>query len=251
LMLTQGYEADGWLGLLLGTSMWYGFYGQTLLGGSAFDDRMDALCREIGSRGRADADTVGTVREELRVQLSPDPTTDNHGGTDGDLRRELQSMRITALQRRAVAEGVDDEAMENALDQDDSRGALVALLLQNAALHGPAKQMLTALATGGEESAQMLTGLLEHAMDALEQLSSVSPRAARRPVRELSERVDRRIEALDAQWCDALSRCGRDELDCLSESLASVRGLSSSRASEEALAIIAAAVDCLERCAGG
>ena len=30
LMLVQGYEADGWLGLLLGTSMWYGFYGATL-----------------------------------------------------------------------------------------------------------------------------------------------------------------------------------------------------------------------------
>ena len=55
LMLTQGYEADGWLGLLLGTSMWYGFYGETLSDGSAFEARMDALCREIGCRGRADA----------------------------------------------------------------------------------------------------------------------------------------------------------------------------------------------------
>jgi len=55
LMMTEGYEADGWLGLLLGTSMWYGFYGETLLSGSAFDGRMDALSRDIGSRGRADA----------------------------------------------------------------------------------------------------------------------------------------------------------------------------------------------------
>ena len=30
LMMTEGYEADGWLGLLLGTSMWYGFYGDVL-----------------------------------------------------------------------------------------------------------------------------------------------------------------------------------------------------------------------------
>ena len=30
LKLTDGYEADGWLGLLLGTSMWYAFYGSTL-----------------------------------------------------------------------------------------------------------------------------------------------------------------------------------------------------------------------------
>ena len=50
-MLTQGYEADGWLGLLLGTSMWYGFFGETLSSSSAFDGRVDALCRELGERG--------------------------------------------------------------------------------------------------------------------------------------------------------------------------------------------------------
>ena len=54
LMLTQGYEADGWLGLLLGTSIWYGYYGETLSSETAFENRMDALCREIGDRGRAD-----------------------------------------------------------------------------------------------------------------------------------------------------------------------------------------------------
>ena len=55
LMLTQGYEADGWLGLLLGTSMWYAYYGETLTSASAFESRMDGLCRELGCRGRADA----------------------------------------------------------------------------------------------------------------------------------------------------------------------------------------------------
>ena len=55
LMLVEGYEADGWLGLLLGTSMWYGLYGDVLSSPSAFEDRMDALCRELGDRGRADA----------------------------------------------------------------------------------------------------------------------------------------------------------------------------------------------------
>ena len=59
LMLVEGYEADGWLGLLLGTSMWYGFFGDTLSSSSAFDGRMDALCREIGVRGRADAEKIG------------------------------------------------------------------------------------------------------------------------------------------------------------------------------------------------
>ena len=30
LMMQEGYEADGWLGLLLGTSLWYALYGATL-----------------------------------------------------------------------------------------------------------------------------------------------------------------------------------------------------------------------------
>ena len=66
LMLTQGYEADGWLGLMLGTSMWYALYGGTLSSENAFEDRMDALCRELGVRGRADA-VVGGV-----LELEPD-----------------------------------------------------------------------------------------------------------------------------------------------------------------------------------
>jgi hypothetical protein len=55
LKLTDDYEADGWLGLMLGTSMWYPFYGETLSSESAFKSRMDALCRELGACGRADA----------------------------------------------------------------------------------------------------------------------------------------------------------------------------------------------------
>ena len=48
-MLAEGYEADGWLGLLLGTSIWYGFYGDALSSERGFEDRMDALCRELGA----------------------------------------------------------------------------------------------------------------------------------------------------------------------------------------------------------
>ena len=37
LMMQEGYEADGWLGLLLGTSVWYALYGEALSSESAFD----------------------------------------------------------------------------------------------------------------------------------------------------------------------------------------------------------------------
>ena len=55
LKLTDGYEADGWLGLLLGTSLWYAFYGETLSSESAFESRVESLARELGARGQREA----------------------------------------------------------------------------------------------------------------------------------------------------------------------------------------------------
>jgi hypothetical protein len=52
LMVEDGYRADGWLGLLLGTRLWYAFYGSTLASDSAFQDKMQELCREVGDRGK-------------------------------------------------------------------------------------------------------------------------------------------------------------------------------------------------------
>jgi|EP01043_Picozoa_sp_COSAG02_P006466 hypothetical protein len=46
----EGYEADGWLGLLLGASLWYGLFGETLQQ-EPFERKMDDLVRELGARG--------------------------------------------------------------------------------------------------------------------------------------------------------------------------------------------------------
>ena len=46
----EGYEADGWLGLMLGTSLWYGLFGETLEN-EPFERKMDDLVRELGPRG--------------------------------------------------------------------------------------------------------------------------------------------------------------------------------------------------------
>ena len=70
LMMQEGYEADGWLGLLLGTSLWYALYGPTLSSESSFEDRMSALSREIGPRGRADA----VVADAVAIPPSTDET---------------------------------------------------------------------------------------------------------------------------------------------------------------------------------
>ena len=52
LMLEEGYRPKGWLGMILGVRLWYGFYGTTLGSEGAFEGKMGELCRELGARGK-------------------------------------------------------------------------------------------------------------------------------------------------------------------------------------------------------
>eukprot|EP01045_Picozoa_sp_COSAG04_P007826 COSAG04_NODE_418_length_14698_cov_5.217412_4_plen_282_part_00 len=49
------------------------------------------------------------------------------------LRAELSGMRLMALQRRAVAEGVDADEVDDAMESADPKASLVALVLRHAA----------------------------------------------------------------------------------------------------------------------
>jgi hypothetical protein len=115
-MLTQGYEADGWLGLLLGTSVWYALYGEALTSDSIFEDRMDALCREIGDRGRADAD----------VAADGEAT----GGPALSLQGELMALKMRELLKRASAAGIVEDAIITAQDSASPKAAIVQLLVE-------------------------------------------------------------------------------------------------------------------------
>jgi hypothetical protein len=53
LMVEEGYRADGWLGMLLGTRLWYAFCGRVLESEAGFEGKMEELCRELGERGKA------------------------------------------------------------------------------------------------------------------------------------------------------------------------------------------------------
>ena len=121
LKLTDGYEADGWLGLLLGTSLWYPLYGSTLASESSFDDRMTALSREIGSRGRADAVVVAQADETDVLDSSPEHAS---------LRAELSGLRLKDLRIRAKDAGVSSDDLEDAVDADDPKSATIELLLR-------------------------------------------------------------------------------------------------------------------------
>ena len=52
LMVEEGYSPKGWLGMILGVRLWYGFFGPTLVSEGAFEGKVDELCRELGMRGK-------------------------------------------------------------------------------------------------------------------------------------------------------------------------------------------------------
>ena len=52
LKMQKGYSAKGWLGLILGTRMWYSFWDADQDDDAAFERRLDAVIREIGDRGK-------------------------------------------------------------------------------------------------------------------------------------------------------------------------------------------------------
>jgi hypothetical protein len=120
LKLTDGYEADGWLGLLLGASMWYAFYGEAVSSDGVFDSRIDALCRELGGRGRADAVVATEAADESSSGL--------HG--------ELRALKPTQLRKRAKAAGADPDALDAADDADAPKEALIALIVELEAAAG-------------------------------------------------------------------------------------------------------------------
>ena len=73
-----------------------------------------------------DSDDPKTALIELLVKCS---SGGGAGGSDAQLRAELQGMRVMALHKRALSDGADETAVDGAMDSDDSRAELVALIL--------------------------------------------------------------------------------------------------------------------------
>eukprot|EP01046_Picozoa_sp_COSAG06_P051559 COSAG06_NODE_8440_length_2172_cov_11.197781_3_plen_352_part_01 len=217
------------------------------------DGLRGAMLAAAAAAAAAAIATAATVRcaapSGQRQQLH---TADEPAAADDcseSLRVELQGLRLRQLRQRAVAEGLDDDAVEDALDEEHPKAALIDLVFEHAARRGPAERALSALEAGGEACAVMVGDVLDHALDLLEALMLSSPRKARRPLLEAAERVEAARERVeDAAWCDGVSRCGRDELDRLSGVVVCVRGLSSSSDASEASSAVISLVECLDRC---
>jgi hypothetical protein len=248
LMLVEGYEADGWLGLMLGTSLWYALYGSTLTSEGAFEDRMDALCRELGDRGRADVEVRNVSEAVVPIVDAVGDEYSDSSDAQVTLRTELQSLRLKQLRHRAGAEGLDDDAIDDALDGDNPKAALIDLLVEREAARGPTERVLSTLEDSRDDSAEMLSGVLDHAIELLEQVSMSSPRKGRRSLRDISDRAEAVMESIDAEWCDGVSRCGREELDRLSSLIVRVRELMPSSAVSEVSDAVVDVIVSLDRC---
>jgi hypothetical protein len=79
---------------------------------------------------------------EPEPELSPAVADPDELVRVAELRTELQAMRLTALHKRAAAEGLDEDAVEDALEAEIPKAALMELLIKHAASKGPTDRVL-------------------------------------------------------------------------------------------------------------
>ena len=104
---------------------------------------MSALSREIGTRCRTDAVAAASAGDEP----APEPNGEESQELAA-LRSDLGALRLMALHKRAVSEGVSGDAVEDAMDGDDPKASLISLVVDVALRRGPADRLVTALVAG-------------------------------------------------------------------------------------------------------
>ena len=172
---------------------------------------------------------------------------------DPGLGAELEVLRATALQLRALAEGVAADAIEDALDEDNPKAALIGLIVASVQQRGPADRLLLCLSGGGDAAADAIDRVLEQGMHVFEQLLVTSPRRERKSAREALASLERASEMVDSAWCDGMCACGDDELSVLVghllgvEALSSCEGVSDVSVSDR-VSMVSEMVRCLDRC---
>ena len=241
LMLVGGYQADGWLGMLIGTRMWYGFYGPMLTDSAGLEGRVEELCRELGDRGRGD-----DVLDEQTA--TPQADADVGGPAEAALRVEFTALKLNELRKCALAVGVGAEKVEDALDADDPKGALVSLVVSRRLEAGAVGDLVVGLSAGGEPAAEVVTGVLECISEALDAVSAAAPRRSRKALLELIDRAESTCESIDAAWGDGVAACGGEELERLASLLARGSEVGEGTPSEKAVLIVTELLDCLDEC---
>jgi hypothetical protein len=71
LMVQKGYNANGWLGLLLGTAVWFPMYGLEDADGDTFQAKVDPIVKAIGDRGHAKHSGGGDLSKGAPPKVAP------------------------------------------------------------------------------------------------------------------------------------------------------------------------------------
>ena len=196
--------------------------------------------------------TSDAAHDGTKAALKEEETAET-AGTRVDLHAELSGLRLKALQARAAAEGIDEGAIDDALEADRPKQALVELVVQHTSRRigsqGPPERILAALRAGGSLCSNAMSDILEHSIELLEHTVASSPRRSRQRLRVLLGGVEEALEATDDHLGDAVARSEGDVLSGLLDALAAVQGLAARDAdADDVLAAVAALLEQHQRC---
>eukprot|EP01043_Picozoa_sp_COSAG02_P074642 COSAG02_NODE_15035_length_1210_cov_8.403240_1_plen_193_part_10 len=148
--------------------------------------RLQELLARTEAEGSVDVRAASGAPEKGLNEV--EPLARNHEDTR-ELVQELRSMKLMGLAKRALSIGIGHGTVEDAMETDDSKSVLIKLIVDLESKRGPAERMMVSLRAGGTACAEMLHGVLDDAMDVLEQLSVSSPRKGRKALLTIMERV--------------------------------------------------------------
>eukprot|EP01043_Picozoa_sp_COSAG02_P050298 COSAG02_NODE_5155_length_4583_cov_2.407449_2_plen_1311_part_00 len=144
--------------------------------------------------------------------------------------------------------GIRVDALQAALGSNDAEAAVMELLPRATSNQATSDPILAALQAGGGSLSETIGSALEEAIEVLEQHSAGSPRKARRPLKDIIDRAEANVDAMDDAWCDAVSRS--DELEHVAQLLADVQSSSADSSGPETSLAVAELLDCLDHSRG-
>jgi hypothetical protein len=262
LMVEEGYRADGWLGMLLGTRLYYVLYGSTVSSEAAFEGKMEELCRELGDRGKGNVGSVSRIVDlalsdqahrvsalvqclECAARLLMVVPRKQRAALMKRVEVVQDSLEGEALAPWAGAEWAAEhsepvsEAMTRVLSLEGSPEAeksstvtsVVTDLLSvldsvSESFADRAEVLAAAVQGGGEASALAVVGVLKHGVAVMEALWTSTPRRGRKMIGTTSERAEELLESMDESGLIVqLSSCEASSLAVLCEQLCAVEAL--------------------------
>ena len=231
LMMEEDYKPDGWLGLLLGTRMWYPLYGEVVLRPEVFEERMVALSRDLGTRGQAlSADDALRAHHGAVAVVSSSQSSDDLD----DRRSELESLKTSQIRKRAVDAGATPADMDAADDSADPKTFWIGMLLSLTASTMQSVQVSDVVALfrssdGSSTAVSRLGDALERGAEILDSLLVSASRKARRSLQQLLDEVEAEAERAESEGCGQLQHCTVAAVEELAGALIAVESLASWR----------------------